>query len=171
MTAPPAACSLDGNLLVGRDHVVLELPASALAQLGHNHIAVTKQIDIEVVVVYRRPGDVDLGDVRGQEGDELRDGGNLEAGADDDDQVRLEAVGPSKPTAELVRKRLAKEGNVGLHDAALGGHVVLRVRSAVVVAARTAVLLACAIGRELALAAVMGTAPWHGALGAVGDAT
>ncbi len=48
-----AILELNFYTLILWDHLVLELPSSALAQFSHNHIAVAKHIDIEVHMRYR----------------------------------------------------------------------------------------------------------------------
>ena len=72
----------------------------------------------------------DLGDVAGQKVGDLGHGGNLHAGAHDDDQVDLVPVDVLEAVEEVVGQGFAEEGDVGLHDARLGdveGTVRLRV--------------------------------------------
>lgn len=121
------------------------------------------------MVVDGGAADVDLGDVRVKEGHQLADGGDLEAGADDDDEVRLVAVVVDQAARELVWQRLAEEGDVGLHDAALGRHVVLGVTGAVIITRPPSRSAARAILGQLALAAVLGAAAGDAALGTPRD--
>lgn len=104
-----------------------------------------------------------------QKGDELADGRDFERGSNDDHEVSQIAVDIDQTARELVGERLAKECDVGLHDAALAGHVVLGIAGAVVVAGATAGLLLGAVAHELALAAVLGATAGGGAFGAVGQ--
>jgi hypothetical protein len=54
---------VDVDLLVGGDHVVVQIPTKVSAQLGHDHVAVAEQVDVEIDVVNGGPGNVDLGNV------------------------------------------------------------------------------------------------------------
>jgi hypothetical protein len=70
---------------------------------------------------------------------------------------------------ELVREGLAEEGDVRLHDAPLGRHVVLGVAGAVVISRAPPRADARTILGQLALAAVLGAAAGDAALGAPRD--
>jgi hypothetical protein len=151
VTALVAVLELDIDLLVSRHHVVLKRPLEAAAQLGHNDVAVAKQVNVKVYMVDGLARDVDLGNMGGQPADNLGDGCDLERSADDDDEVDLIAVVFGQAAREFIGQGLAEEGNVGLHDAGLR-HIVLGVIVRVVV--RGAAFAAAAIrggGAALAL--------------------
>lgn len=125
MSARPARHETDVDGLVLRDHLVVQIPASALAQLSHDDVAISYEVDVKIVVLNGLARDVNLRDVRVQKGDQLANGGDLERGADDDHQVCHLAVHINQAAREFVGQRLTEEGDVWFHDAALAGHVVL----------------------------------------------
>lgn len=53
VSARPTRLRLDGNGLILRDHLMLEIPARALTQLGHNDVAISYQVDVKVVMLNR----------------------------------------------------------------------------------------------------------------------
>jgi hypothetical protein len=95
----------------------------------------------------------DLGDVAGQKVGDLGHGGDLHAGAHDDDEIDLVPVDVLEAVEEVVGQGLAEEGDVRLHDARLGD-VEGAVRLGVLVAGA---LLAGAltVGGALALLALL----------------
>lgn len=150
MAALPARRSHHVDHLVLGDHLMVQVPARAAAQLGDDDVAVAQQVDVEVGVVDGGAADIELGHVRVQEGDDLAHGRDLERRANDDDQVHQVAVVLHQPAVELVREGLAEEGNVRLHDAAglaaaAGCHVVLGIAGRLVVAAAAPRLLLRAV--------------------------
>ena len=80
MPALVAFFKLNVNLLVRRDHIVLQVPPGASAELRDDDVAVAEEIDIEVDVGHGRARDVDLRDVRREVGYHLGHGGDLEMG-------------------------------------------------------------------------------------------
>ena len=71
-----------------------------------------------------RTRDIHLRHVLGQEAHDFADGGDLQGGADDDDEVDERAVVLDEALVEGCWEVLAEEGDVGLHDA-WGGDVVV----------------------------------------------
>lgn len=128
------------DLLILGHHLMLKGPGEAATQLGNDDVAVAEEVDIEVDVGDGLARDVDLGDVRGEPADNLGDGGHLEGGADDDDEVDLVAVVLRQALGEGIGQSLAEEGDVGLHDAS-GGDVVLGLVGALLCAPPATLLL------------------------------
>lgn len=133
MPALVAFFKLNVNLLVRRDHIVLQVPPGASAELRDDDVAVAEEIDIEVDVGHGRARDVDLRDVRREVGYHLGHGGDLEGGADDYDKVYNVAIMLDQASAELVGQSLPKEGDIGFHNAG-GWDIVVLIRAVIIVA-------------------------------------
>lgn len=125
MPARIALLQRDLDLLIRGDHLVLEVPACASAQLRHHDVAIAQHVHVEIDMRDRRARDVDLRHVRGEVWHDFRDGRDFQRGANHDDQIDEVFVVVGDAVGEAVGERFSKEGDVRFHDARLGVVVVI----------------------------------------------
>ena len=130
---------------------MLQFPPQPPTQLRNNDIAIPQQIDIEIHMRARFPGDIHLWRLSGQKPHHLTHGRHFQARADHQHEIDLVAVVQRQSPAEGIREVFTEEGDVGLHDACDGDFVILVVVVGAVFVVFT--LLFVGFGREAAVAA------------------
>lgn len=116
------------------DHLVLEVPTRAPRQLSDNCVAIAQEVDVELDMVtgLRKASAaystsiepavshlaryVYLWHVRREYTSHLRHRRNFQGRANHDHKVNKISVMTDKPSVEVLRKILAKESNIRLHD-------------------------------------------------------